>query len=67
MFVYLQAPMRVACTMVAAAVCVWLYQEAGSVPVPKTKYWTQLTTPAAKVSSNMHESMCFVQNVHVSV
>lgn len=52
MFVHLQAPMRVVCTMAAAAVSVWPYQEADSVPAQKTKYSTRLTTPAAKVSSN---------------
>lgn len=46
--------MPVVCTMAAAAVCVWPYREAGSVPAQKTKYWTQLTTPAAKVSSNLN-------------
>lgn len=44
--------MRVVCTMAAAAVSVWPYQEADSVPAQKTKYSTRLTTPAAKVSSN---------------
>lgn len=37
-FIHPQALMCVVCTMAAAPVCVWLYQEVGSVPVQKTKY-----------------------------
>lgn len=48
-----QAPMHVVSTTAAAAACASPYQEAGSAPVPKTKYWTLPTTPAAKVGGRM--------------
>lgn len=51
----LQVLMHVVCTTVAAAVCVWPFQEADNVPVQKTKYWTRLTTPVVKVQSYKNE------------
>lgn len=45
--------MHVVSTTAVAAACASPFQEAGSAPVPKTKYWTLQTTPAAKVGGRM--------------
>lgn len=50
--------MHVVSTMAVAAACASPFQEAGSAPVPKTKYWTLQTTPAAKVGGRMCVCVC---------